>query len=153
MNSDSPIGDGMMASMAVDRFFRRVLADPALTPHFETAELHRLAAQQRAFLIAHLGDAYLRGAGAPPVTAGPGTEQAMTEHLAAALRDVGVPADMIDTITAAAQRPAPVAAGYPGASAHAPAQLPRVPTLPQAPTLAQAPTPLPQVPVREHVRA
>src|SRR5690349_1602973 len=77
MNSYDQISGGMTASAAVDRFFRRVLADPSLAPQFDGAQLHVLAAQQRAFLTAALGSAYQHTHGLPAVTAGPGTEAAL----------------------------------------------------------------------------
>jgi hemoglobin len=142
MDSDSHISGGMTASAAVDRFFRRVLQDPALAPRFEGAELHRLAAQQRAFLAAALGTGYPQ----TPVTAGPGTEAAMAAHLAEALRDVGVPAATIEVIAEEAQKQA---AQRPAAQKSA--QLPAT-QVPAAPMSSPAPAPiLPQVPIRPSV--
>ena len=50
MSSDL-INGGLLASAAVDRFFRRVLEDPTLAGGFDGQEIHRLAAPQQAFLL------------------------------------------------------------------------------------------------------
>lgn len=95
---------GMAASAAVDQFFRRVCADPTLAPLFAGAELHRLAAQQRAFLVAAFGGSSVGGPAAPPVSAGPGTAAVLAMHLAAALTEVGVPPAVVATVATLAQR-------------------------------------------------
>ena len=133
MNSYDQISGGMTASAAVDRFFRRVLADPSLAPQFDGAQLHLLAAQQRAFLTAALGSAYQHTHGLPPVTAGPGTAAALAAHLAAALNDVGVPTPTIEAIAAAAQQP--TAPSAPVSYLAKPVQVPTLPAVPQLPTV------------------
>jgi hemoglobin len=177
MNIDTPIRDGMVVGVAVDRFFRRLLADPALAPVFETAALHRLAAQQHAFLTSVLGGTY-QGSPAPAVTAGPGTEAAVAEHLAEALREAGVPQPAVDAVTAAALRPPAPATLRPAAPSTAGPAAPATPVgyLPSAaspaapatpvgylaaaaqaparpPSPPQAPAPLPTVPAREQISA
>ena len=109
MGSDQ-INGGLLASAAVDRFFRRVLADPTLAAGFDGQEIHRLAAQQQAFLLAALTG----GQPKAPVTAPAGSEQRVADHLAAALTEVGVPGDKIEAIVSAAQQPAAKPMGYVG---------------------------------------
>ena len=109
MSSDL-INGGLLASAAVDRFFRRVLEDPTLASGFDGQEIHRLAAQQQAFLLAALTG----GQPKAPVTAPAGSEQRVADHLAAALTEVGVPGDKVEAIMSAAQHPAAKATGYVG---------------------------------------
>jgi hemoglobin len=49
------IGGAPAVQAAVDDFYRRVIADPALAPVFSGVDLDRLKAHQRAFMAAALG--------------------------------------------------------------------------------------------------
>ena len=131
MNSNNQISLGMTASVAVDRFFRRVLRDPSLAPRFEGEPMHVLAAQQRAFLTTILGCASESAPTVPAVTAGADTAVALAEHLAAALRDAGVPADRIEAAATAAQQPMATVT-HPVKPTQT-ASLPQVPVLPAMP--------------------
>jgi hemoglobin len=89
------IGGAAVLRTAVAVFYQRVLADPALAPWFVGVDMDRLRAHQHAFLTSALGG--------PNVFAGRDLAEAhqglhvsgaafdrLTEHLTAALRDLGV---------------------------------------------------------------
>jgi hemoglobin len=118
----------MAASAAVDKFFRRVCADPSLSPLFAGAELHRLAAQQRSFLIAALGGSSIGGPAAPPVSAGPDNSAVLAMHLAAALTEVGFPSATVTAVTALAQ--ADVAPAPSATPLTRPIAVPKLPAVP-----------------------
>ncbi|WP_042399783.1 group I truncated hemoglobin [Streptacidiphilus carbonis] len=100
------IGGEAAVTAAVDDFYRRVLADPALAGFFGSTPLPQLKAHQRAFIGAALGgpEAY-RGRPMAEVHAGRGiTDEhfdAVVGHLAATLASLGVPERTIGEIAAA----------------------------------------------------
>ena len=49
------IGGAPAVSAAVDDFYVRIVADPSLAPYFDTTDMRRLKAHQRAFFAAALG--------------------------------------------------------------------------------------------------
>jgi hemoglobin len=49
------IGGSAAVSAAVDQFYERVIADPALTPYFVDTDMMRLKKHQRAFIAAAIG--------------------------------------------------------------------------------------------------
>jgi hemoglobin len=99
------IGGHAAVKAAVEVFYQRVTADPLLKPWFEDVDLQRLKAHQRAFLAAALGGPEMfagRDLGAAHATlniSGPAFD-AVCEHLAITLRDLGVDAAAIDQVTA-----------------------------------------------------
>lgn len=86
---------------AVDLFYERVLADPALSGIFDTTDLPALRAHQRAFLLQALGGPALYS-GRDMKNAHSGlkiTDDSFTRtiaHLIASLREVGVAPDVVD---------------------------------------------------------
>ncbi|MEO5873632.1 MAG: group 1 truncated hemoglobin [Streptosporangiaceae bacterium] len=89
---------------AVDVFYRRVLADPALKPFFAGIDLGRLAAHQRAFLASALGGPDLYG-GLELATAHEGLQiddaafDGVTDHLLGTLRDLGADSDVRQAVS------------------------------------------------------
>lgn len=49
------IGGPPAMTAAVDDFYRRVMADPALSPYFDGIDMRRLKSHQRAFISAAIG--------------------------------------------------------------------------------------------------
>ncbi|MDZ4236389.1 MAG: group 1 truncated hemoglobin, partial [Dietzia sp.] len=49
------IGGAPAVTAAVEDFYRRVLADPELTPYFENVDVKRLKGHQRSFIAAAIG--------------------------------------------------------------------------------------------------
>jgi hemoglobin len=89
---------------AVDVFYRRVLADPALMPFFKGIDVSRLATHQRAFLASALGG--------PDLYGGPGLAVAhhglqiddaafdgVADHLVGTLRDLGADAEVLRAVS------------------------------------------------------
>ncbi|GAA1772079.1 hypothetical protein [Luedemannella helvata] len=101
MSTYHNIGGGMTVGAIVDRFNRRLLNDPELAPRYQSAELHRLAAQQRAYLAAALGGPqhYFGGAVSPAGSAQAGMDDATLAHLSVVLHEFGVPGDDVASIT------------------------------------------------------
>lgn len=90
---------------AVETFYRRVLADPALAPYFAGIPMLRLKGHQAAFLaMALAGPAEYRGRSLCVAHAGLGiTDDAfdrVAQHLVATLAVLGVEAGTIDQIVA-----------------------------------------------------
>jgi hemoglobin len=89
------IGGPAVLRTAVAVFYQRVLADPALAPWFVGVDMDRLRAHQHAFLTSALGGPNLF-AGRDLADAHKGLHVSgaafdrLTEHLTAALRDLGV---------------------------------------------------------------
>lgn len=50
------IGGPSAVTAAVDDFYRRLIADPALTPYFDGVGMRQLKAHQRSFIAAAIGD-------------------------------------------------------------------------------------------------
>jgi hemoglobin len=100
------IGGAPAVQAAVDDFYVRVLADPALAPVFGGADLNRLKAHQRAFIAAAVGGPQLY-AGRDMATAHAGLGitdiqfDAVVAHLVDTLTGLGVPGDTITQIGAA----------------------------------------------------
>jgi hemoglobin len=90
-------GGTAVISRAVDLFYSRMLADPALSGWFDGVELPELRSHQRAFLIAALGgpEAY-SGRDLRTAHEGLGIDDASYDaalvHLVAALQEAGVDA-------------------------------------------------------------
>ncbi|MFB1298920.1 group 1 truncated hemoglobin [Mycobacterium sp. pW049] len=49
------IGGPPAVAAAVDDFYRRLIADPALTPYFDGVDMRRLKGHQRSFIAAAIG--------------------------------------------------------------------------------------------------
>ncbi|GAA1983203.1 group 1 truncated hemoglobin [Catenulispora subtropica] len=89
------IGGARMLRTAVDLFYRRVLADPALQGFFEGVDVERLSAHQRSFLAMALGGPDLYGGrelaeAHQGMVIGDAEFDAMSGHLVGVLRDLGV---------------------------------------------------------------
>lgn len=97
------LGGAAAVKAAVTVFYDRVTADPDLEQWFKDVDLTRLKAHQRAFLAAAMGG--------PELFSGRGLEQAhadlaitpeafdaVVEHLATSLHDLGVEDDIIDKV-------------------------------------------------------
>lgn len=99
------IGGAAAVQAAVDDFYDRVLADPALAPYFTGVDLRRLKAHQRSFIAAAIGGAEVY-AGRDMASAHAGLEitdeafDAVVGHLVATLTGLGVPEETIGAIGA-----------------------------------------------------
>lgn len=99
------IGGHAAVKAAVEVFYQRVTADPLLKPWFADVDLQRLKAHQRAFLAAALGGPEMfsgRDIGTAHASlniTGPAFD-AVCEHLAITLRDLGVEPAAIEQVTA-----------------------------------------------------
>lgn len=99
------IGGHAAVTAAVDDFYRRVIADPELTPYFDGVDMKRLKGHQRSFIAAAIGgpEPYLgrsmREAHAPFNIAPPHFDR-VVEHLVETLTDLGVSGDIIGQIGA-----------------------------------------------------
>jgi hemoglobin len=97
--------DAAAIRAAVDIFYERMLADPALAPMFVGVHLSRLRAHQRAFLLQALGGPSLYS-GRELQDAHSGLEitneqfDLTVAHLLASLTTVGVADDVVDRATA-----------------------------------------------------
>ena len=97
------IGGKAAIAVAVDQFYRRVLADDLLAPYFAHSDLARLKAHQRAFFTAALGGpgAYTgRAVGAAHAGRNITTEafERVAGHLAETLVSLGVPPALVGQI-------------------------------------------------------
>jgi hemoglobin len=94
------VGGGPAVSAVVTDFYERVLGDPQLTPYFEGIDLARLKRHQ-VLLISQVlgGPADYDGRPLDQAHAGLGISHddlaAVAGHLVAAMRDAGVPEDII----------------------------------------------------------
>src|SRR4051812_35087775 len=100
------IGGSAAVSAAVDGFYERVLADPALHGFFHGVDLQRLKGHQRSFIAAAIGgpDSYLgraMSAAHAHLEVTDDAFDAVVGHLVEALADLGVAATTIDRITTA----------------------------------------------------
>lgn len=99
------IGGAPAVTAAVEDFYRRVLADPELTPYFENVDVKRLKGHQRSFIAAAIGgpEPYL---GRPMREAHarfdiqPAHFDRVVDHLVATLSGLGVPGHTIEAIGA-----------------------------------------------------
>ena len=94
------LGGAAAVKAAVTVFYDRVTADPDLEQWFQDVDLTRLKAHQRAFLAAALGGPELfSGRGLESAHAGlgitPEAFDAVVEHLAVSLHDLGVADDVV----------------------------------------------------------
>jgi hemoglobin len=100
------IGGGAAVSAVVNDFYRRVLGDPQLAPYFEGVDIARLKRHQALLVTQVLGgpDNYT-GRPLGEAHAGLGIDRdhfnAVVGHLAAAMKDAGVPDDVIGRAGAA----------------------------------------------------
>ena len=99
------IGGHAAVKAAVEVFYQRVTADPLVSPWFAGVDLERLKGHQRAFIAAALGGPELfAGRDMNVAHAGLGITgpafDAVVEHLALTLRDIGVDGAAIAQITA-----------------------------------------------------
>lgn len=105
------IGGDAAVNAAVDIFYRKVLADARINKFFETVDMERQAAKQKAFLTMALGGPHnysgkdMRAAHAPLVAKGLNDSHfdAVMEHLGATLTELGVPDDLIGEAAAIAE--------------------------------------------------
>lgn len=100
------IGGAAAVSAAVDDFYARVLADPALAPFFSGTDMQRLKAHQRSFIAAALGGPEVfAGRDMTTAHAGLGITEAhfdsVVAHLVDTLASLGVAADTITAIGSA----------------------------------------------------
>ncbi|OAA18985.1 hemoglobin [Frankia sp. EI5c] len=100
------IGGATAVEAAVDEFYVRVTADPVLAPFFAGRDLPSLKAHQRAFIAAAIGGPEVyQGRNIPavhtPLNITNSHFDAVVDHLVAALRGLGVPAETTGQIGAA----------------------------------------------------
>jgi hemoglobin len=103
-------GEAAMGA-AVDIFYRKVLADETIASFFESVDMERQAAKQKAFLTMVLGGpaAYtgrdMRAAHAPLVQRGLSDAHfdAVVGHLGATLKELGVADPLIAQVAATAE--------------------------------------------------
>ena len=105
MSIFAQIGGPPAMTAAVDDFYRRVMADPALSPYFDGVDMRRLKNHQRAFISAAIG--------APDPYLGRSMREAhalfdiqsdhfdrVVHHLVNTLADLGVADSIIDAVGA-----------------------------------------------------
>jgi hemoglobin len=105
------IGGDAAVNAAVDVFYRKVLADDRINKFFETVDMERQAAKQKAFLTMALGGPVnysgkdMRTAHAHLVAKGLNDSHfdAVMENLGATLTELGVPGDLIAEAAAIAE--------------------------------------------------
>lgn len=105
------LGGAPAVDAAVDVFYRKVLADDRVSRFFDSVDMDRQIAKQKAFLTMAFGGpvAYtgkdMRAAHAPLVAMGLNDSHfdAVVELLAASLQDVGAPANLIAQVGAIAE--------------------------------------------------
>ncbi len=100
------IGGATAVQATVDEFYVRVMADPSLAPFFANRDLTRVKAHQRAFIAAAIGGPEIyQGRDMATVHAVFGATNAhfdaVVDHLVAALKSLGVPAETTSQIGAA----------------------------------------------------
>ncbi|MFO0588041.1 MAG: group 1 truncated hemoglobin [Polyangiaceae bacterium] len=97
------IGGEPAMDAAVSIFYKKVLADPRIAAFFEAVDMERQARKQKAFLTMvfggpnHYTGRQMRGAHAKLVAHGLNDSHfdAVMEHLAATLKDLNVPDELI----------------------------------------------------------
>jgi hemoglobin len=97
------IGGPPAVTAAVDDFYRRVMADPSLTPYFDGVDMRRLKGHQRAFIAAAIGgpDPYLGRSMREAhelLNIQPEHFDRVVDHLVETLSDLGVATSIIDAI-------------------------------------------------------
>ncbi len=99
------IGGPPAVTAAVDDFYRRLIADPELTPYFDGVDMNRLKGHQRSFIAAAIGgpEPYLgrsmRDSHAP-LNIQPAHFDRVVGHLVETLNDLGVSGSIIEQIGA-----------------------------------------------------
>lgn len=104
------IGGEDAVNVAVDIFYQKVLADDTINHFFDDTDMDAQRGKQKKFLRLLLSgkaddaDAYMRKAHAPLVEKGLNDEHfnAVAGHLQSTLAELGVPAEILDQIMAAA---------------------------------------------------
>ncbi|MDG4550574.1 MAG: group 1 truncated hemoglobin [Candidatus Contendobacter sp.] len=104
------LGGEAAIDAAVDLFYRKVLSDDSINHFFETTDMERQRAKQKAFLTMvfggpnHYTGKDLRAAHAPLVAKGLNDAHfdAVARHLRATLEELGVTADQINEVMALA---------------------------------------------------
>ncbi|QZT64850.1 group I truncated hemoglobin [Mycolicibacterium austroafricanum] len=99
------IGGPAAVTAAVDDFYRRVIADPELTPYFDGVDMKRLKGHQRSFIAAAIGgpEPYLGRSmreAHSHLDIAPAHFDRVVEHLVQTLTDLGVSVDIIGQIGA-----------------------------------------------------
>jgi hemoglobin len=99
------IGGAPAVQAAVDDFYARVLADPALVPYFTDVDMSKLKAHQRAFIAAAIGGPEVfKGRDMAAAHAGKNITDAnfdsVVGHLVDTLTSLNVPEDIIGQIGA-----------------------------------------------------
>jgi hemoglobin len=102
------IGGEQAVNVAVDIFYRKVLADDRVNGFFDDVDMERQAAKQKAFLTMafggpnHYTGADMRRGHAHLVARGLNDTHfdIIVEHLSATLRELNVPQDSIDEVAA-----------------------------------------------------
>ncbi len=105
------IGGEAAVDAAVDIFYRKVLGDERISRFFETVDMERQAAKQKAFLTMVFGgpNKYtgkdMRNAHAPLVAKGLNDSHfdAVMEHLGATLTELKVPSELIQQMAGIAE--------------------------------------------------
>jgi hemoglobin len=97
------VGGSPALSLAVEDFYRRVVADPTLQPYFANIDMSRLKSHQRSFLAAALGGpSTYRGRSMVDAHAGLDITAAdfdtVVGHLVETLTALSVPAELIGKI-------------------------------------------------------
>jgi hemoglobin len=100
------IGGAPAVQAAVDDFYARVVADPALAPYFTDVDMPKLKAHQRAFIAAAIGGPEVfKGRDMAAAHAGKNITDAnfdsVVGHLVATLTRLNVPEEIIGQIGAA----------------------------------------------------
>lgn len=105
------IGGEPAMGAAVEIFYRKVLADPRTAPFFEAVDMERQARKQKAFLTMVFGGPnnytglHMRAAHAKLVAHGLNDSHfdAVMEHLAATLKELHVPDELIGQMAVIAE--------------------------------------------------
>lgn len=105
------LGGEPAINAAVDIFYRKVLSDDRISGFFETTDMDRQAAKQKAFLTlvfggpAHYSGKDMRAAHAPLIARGLTDVHfdAVVEHLGATLVELGVPQELVAQVAATAE--------------------------------------------------
>jgi hemoglobin len=97
------IGGRAAVTAAVDDFYRRVIADPELTPYFDGVDMRRLKGHQRSFIAAAIGgpEPYLGRSmreAHGPLAIQPAHFDRVVGHLVETLTDLGVDGSTIGQI-------------------------------------------------------
>jgi hemoglobin len=97
------IGGPPAVTAAVDDFYRRLIADPALTEYFDGVDMKRLKGHQRSFIAAAIGgpEPYLgraMGETHAPLNVAPEHFDRVVDHLVETLTDLGVSGSIIEQI-------------------------------------------------------